>query len=121
MKAARILEYRKPLVLEDIAVPDIQADEVLVKVAACGMCRSDVLLVDGFFQNYANIPPPVIPGHEITGPQPFSPILLVETLAGGVLVELSYFVLRRVHYTAYSAGRLSKRWPLSRASERRGD
>jgi len=67
MKAARILEYHKPLVLEDIAVPDIQADEVLVKVAACGMCRSDVLLVDGFFQNYSNIPPPVIPGHEITG------------------------------------------------------
>src|SRR5215468_4858567 len=67
MKAARILEYHKPLVLEDIAVPNIQADEVLVKVAACGMCRSDVLLVDGFFQNYADIPPPVIPGHEITG------------------------------------------------------
>ena len=67
MKAARILEYHKPLVLENIAVPDIQADEVLVKVAACGMCRSDVLLVDGFFQTYADIPPPVIPGHEITG------------------------------------------------------
>lgn len=67
MKAARIREYHKPLVLEDIAVPDIQADEVLVKVAACGMCRSDVLLVDGFFQNYGDIPPPVIPGHEITG------------------------------------------------------
>ena len=47
MKAARILDYHKPLVFEDIAVPDIQADEVLVKVAACGMCRSDVLLVDG--------------------------------------------------------------------------
>ena len=67
MKAARIREYHKPLVLEDIPVPDIQANEVLVKVAACGMCRSDVLLVDGFFQNYTNIPPPVIPGHEITG------------------------------------------------------
>ncbi|HTF70912.1 MAG TPA: NAD(P)-dependent alcohol dehydrogenase [Edaphobacter sp.] len=67
MKAARILEYHKPLVLDDIAVPDIKADEVLVKVAACGMCRSDVLLVDGFFQNYGEIPPPVIPGHEITG------------------------------------------------------
>lgn len=67
MKAARILEYHKPLVLEDIPVPDIAADEVLVKVAACGMCRSDVLLVDGFFQGYGDIPPPVIPGHEITG------------------------------------------------------
>jgi len=60
MKAARILAYHKPLVLEDIAVPDIQADEVLVKVAACGMCRSDVLLVDGFFQTYADIPPPLM-------------------------------------------------------------
>jgi len=55
------------LVLEDIAVPDIQADEVLVKVAVCGMCRSDVLLVDGFFQNYSDIPPPVGLGHGITG------------------------------------------------------
>lgn len=67
MKAARIHEYNKPLVLEDIPIPDIQADEVLVKVAACGMCRSDVLLVDSFFQGYTDIPPPVIPGHEITG------------------------------------------------------
>lgn len=67
MKAARILEYHKPLVLEDIPTPDIRADEVLVKVAACGMCRSDVLLIDGFFQGYGDIPPPVIPGHEITG------------------------------------------------------
>ncbi len=67
MKAARIHAYHKALVLEDITTPDIQPDEVLVKVAACGMCRSDVLLVDGFFQNYADIPPPVIPGHEITG------------------------------------------------------
>lgn len=67
MKAARILEYKKPLVLEDIPIPDIAPDEVLVKVAACGVCRSDVLLVDGFFQGYGDIPPPVIPGHEITG------------------------------------------------------
>ncbi|MGO8308633.1 alcohol dehydrogenase catalytic domain-containing protein, partial [Rhizobium ruizarguesonis] len=67
MKAARILEYKKALVLEDIPVPDIQPDEVLVKVAACGMCRSDVLLIDGCFQGYGDIPPPVIPGHEMTG------------------------------------------------------
>src|SRR5262245_1906079 len=67
MKAARILDYKKPLVFADIPIPDIQADEVLVKVEACCMCRSDVLLVDGFFQSYASIAPPVIPGHEIAG------------------------------------------------------
>jgi len=31
------------------------------------MCRSDVLLVDGFFNSYADIPRPITPGHEITG------------------------------------------------------
>lgn len=67
MKAARILGYKKALVLDDIPIPDIQPDEVLIKVAASGMCRSDVLLIDGFFQSYGNIPQPVIPGHEITG------------------------------------------------------
>lgn len=67
MKAARIHEYAKPLVLEDIPVPDIQPDEVLVKVEACGMCRSDVLLIDKFFLNYGTLPMPIIPGHEIAG------------------------------------------------------
>src|SRR5262245_35846146 len=67
MKAARIHEYGKPLVLEDVPVPDIQPDEILVNVKACGMCRSDVLLVDQFFQGYTDIPTPVTPGHEITG------------------------------------------------------
>jgi alcohol dehydrogenase, propanol-preferring len=67
MKAARIHEYGKPLVLEDIPVPDIQPDEVLVNVKACGMCRSDVQLIDRYFQKYANIPTPITPGHEIAG------------------------------------------------------
>lgn len=67
MKAARIHEYSKPLVLEDIPTPDVQPDEILVNVKACGMCRSDVLLIDKFFLNYGNIPTPITPGHEITG------------------------------------------------------
>src|SRR5215468_1472841 len=67
MKAARIHEYNEPLVLEEVPVPDIQPDEILVNVKACGMCRSDVLLVDKFFQGYTDIPTPVTPGHEITG------------------------------------------------------
>ena len=67
MKAARLHEYGKPLVLEDIPVPDIQPDEILVNVKACGMCRSDVQLVDGYFRKYADIPTPITLGHEITG------------------------------------------------------
>src|SRR6516162_9224539 len=67
MKAARLHEYGKPLVLEDIPVPDIQPDEILVQVKACGMCRSDVQLMDGYFRPYADIRPPITLGHEITG------------------------------------------------------
>src|SRR5262245_52147979 len=67
MKAARMHEYGKALVLEDVPVPDIQPGEVLVQVRACGMCRSDVQLVDGYFRKYADIPTPITPGHEITG------------------------------------------------------
>lgn len=67
MRAARMHEYHKPLVLEDIPVPDFQHDEVLVKVKAAGMCRTDMQLVDGYFQRYAHIALPATLGHEIAG------------------------------------------------------
>lgn len=67
MKAARMHEYGKAVVLEDIPIPDIQPDEILVQVKAAGMCRSDVQLIDGYFRKYADIPTPITLGHEITG------------------------------------------------------
>ena len=39
MLAARMHGYKQPLVLEDIKVPDIQPDEVPVRVDGAGMCR----------------------------------------------------------------------------------
>jgi alcohol dehydrogenase, propanol-preferring len=41
--------YWEPLRLEEMPVPDVGSDEVLVKVAAAGMCRIDFRLVDGYF------------------------------------------------------------------------
>src|SRR5262245_5141527 len=67
MRAARMHDYGKAPVLEDIPIPDIQPDEILVQVKACGMCRSDVQLIDGYFRKYADIPTPITLGHEITG------------------------------------------------------
>lgn len=67
MKAARMHEYGKAVVLEDVPIPDIQPDEILVQVKAAGMCRSDVQLIDGYFRKYADIPTPITIGHEITG------------------------------------------------------
>jgi len=60
-------DYGKTPVLEDIPIPEIQPDEILVQVKACGMCRSDVQLIDGYFREYADIPTPITMGHEITG------------------------------------------------------
>lgn len=67
MLAVRMHEYNKPLVLEEVPVPDIKPDEILVKVTAAGMCRTDVQLLDGYFLKYANLPLPLTPGHEIAG------------------------------------------------------
>ncbi len=67
MKAARIHEYGKPVVLEDVPIPDIGPDEILVEVKACGMCRSDAQLIDGYFRPYNDVPTPITIGHEISG------------------------------------------------------
>ncbi|TDC15543.1 NAD(P)-dependent alcohol dehydrogenase [Streptomyces sp. 8K308] len=67
MRAARLHAYNQPFVLEEVATPDIGPDQVLVKVGAAGMCRTDVQLVDGYFQKYSSFDFPVTPGHEIAG------------------------------------------------------
>lgn len=67
MRAARMHAYKQPLVLEDVPIPDFQSDEVLIKVGAAGMCRTDVQLQDGYFRRYADLPMPLTPGHEIAG------------------------------------------------------
>ena len=67
MRAARMHDYQRPLVLEEVPVPEIGADEVLLKVSAAGMCRTDVQLVDGYFRKYAESKFPLTPGHEIAG------------------------------------------------------
>jgi alcohol dehydrogenase, propanol-preferring len=67
MLAARMHGYNAPLVLEDIKVPDILSDQVLVKVGGAGMCRSDVQLIDGYFAAALPLKFPITPGHEIAG------------------------------------------------------
>jgi propanol-preferring alcohol dehydrogenase len=65
MIAARMHAYKQPLVLEDVPVPDIQPDEVLVKVTAAGMCRTDVQLLDGYFRPYAEMAFPYVASQTI--------------------------------------------------------
>jgi propanol-preferring alcohol dehydrogenase len=67
MRAAKMHGYKQLLVLEDVKIPNIAPDEVLVKVGAAGICRTDVQLLDGYFKSYAEMEFPITPGHEIAG------------------------------------------------------
>ncbi len=53
-----------PLVMRERAVPAPGVGEVLVEVAACGVCRTDLHVVDGELPEPAL---PLVPGHEIVG------------------------------------------------------
>lgn len=65
MRAAVVREFRKPLVIEEVAVPRPGPGEVLVKVAACGVCHTDLHAADGDWP--VKPQPPFIPGHEGVG------------------------------------------------------
>jgi propanol-preferring alcohol dehydrogenase len=52
------------LSLDTVPVPRPNEHQALLKVLACGVCRTDLHLVDG---ELPNTPSPVIPGHEIVG------------------------------------------------------
>jgi propanol-preferring alcohol dehydrogenase len=62
---AMILEAPgQPLVFRELAVPEPGAGEVLIRVSACAVCRTDSHVIDG------ELPDPklfLIPGHEIVG------------------------------------------------------
>jgi L-iditol 2-dehydrogenase len=63
MKALLLSEYRR-LELTDIPVPEAGPGEVLVRVAACGICGSDVHGYDGASGRRI---PPMVMGHEAAG------------------------------------------------------
>ena len=72
MKALVLKEYNQ-FSCEDVPVPEIGADEVLIRVKACGICGSDVHGMDG---STGRRIPPVIMGHEASG--------IIERVGSGV-------------------------------------
>ncbi|MEA1997469.1 MAG: alcohol dehydrogenase catalytic domain-containing protein, partial [Gemmatimonadota bacterium] len=63
MKALILKEYNR-LVYEEVPMPEVGSDDVLIRVRACGICGSDVHGVDG---STGRRIPPVIMGHEASG------------------------------------------------------
>jgi alcohol dehydrogenase, propanol-preferring len=64
MRAMVLDASGEPLGLRRIARPEPAAGQVLVKVAACGVCRTDLHVVDG---ELTEPKLPLVPGHEVVG------------------------------------------------------
>jgi propanol-preferring alcohol dehydrogenase len=71
MRAMRLVEFGKPLQLQEVPIPRPRGPEVLVKVEGAGVCHSVVHFVDGRFGRIdvkaLGLRIPVTPGHEIAG------------------------------------------------------
>src|SRR5271169_3993893 len=64
MQALVLDKPRTPLVLRERLLPAAGEGELLITVAACGVCRTDLHVVDG---ELTNPKLPIVPGHEIVG------------------------------------------------------
>jgi S-(hydroxymethyl)glutathione dehydrogenase / alcohol dehydrogenase len=63
MRAAILETVPGDLVIDEVSLMDIGPDEVLVQTAACGLCHSDLHVMEGKMV----MPPPVLLGHEAAG------------------------------------------------------
>jgi propanol-preferring alcohol dehydrogenase len=64
MRAIVLDEPRRPLRLAELPVPEPGDGEVLIRVHACGVCRTDLHVLDGEVRGSRL---PVVPGHQIVG------------------------------------------------------
>jgi propanol-preferring alcohol dehydrogenase len=73
VRAAVLREIRRPLEVVDLPIPEPGPGQLLVRVNACGVCRTDLHIVDG---ELAVPRLPLVPGHQIVG--------IVERIGDGV-------------------------------------
>lgn len=68
MRAVRLNQHRDvstaPLAVEDVPAPEPGPGEVLVRVRACGVCHTDLHVVEG---ELPERPLPITPGHQVVG------------------------------------------------------
>src|SRR5690554_7688273 len=62
-KAVICREWGKPVQIEQITVEGPRRGQITIKVAACGVCHSDLSATTGKIQ----YPPPLVLGHEAAG------------------------------------------------------
>jgi S-(hydroxymethyl)glutathione dehydrogenase/alcohol dehydrogenase len=63
MKVAVAYEAAKPLVVEELSLPAVGPRDVVVRLAASGICHTDLNVIAG----RSALPLPIVPGHEGCG------------------------------------------------------
>ncbi len=68
MKAMVLAGFRppseRPLELREVAVPEVGPEDILIRVLCCGVCHTDLHVVE---HELPEARPPLIPGHEVVG------------------------------------------------------
>ena len=68
MKAALLPAYDAELSIENVPPPEITgASDVIVKVGGAGLCRTDLHIIEGIWQEKVDVELPYILGHENAG------------------------------------------------------
>ena len=65
MQAAVVVQFGKPLVIQELDIPSPAAGQIVVKTEACGVCHTDLHAARGDWP--VKPAPPFIPGHEGIG------------------------------------------------------
>src|SRR6478609_6901059 len=74
MKAAVVTSFSEALEIVDRAIPQPGADQVLIRLEACGLCHTDIHAARGEWPIRPTLP--FVPGHEGVG--------IIERLGAGV-------------------------------------
>lgn len=64
MKAMVLEKGQKKLSLQELSKPSPSGNQILIKISCCGVCRTDLHILDGEIDEQ-NVP--LIPGHQIVG------------------------------------------------------
>ncbi len=65
MKAAVVKEFQKPLIIEEVPIPEPLAGQIQIKIVASGVCHTDLHAAEGDWPIKPSLP--FIPGHEGVG------------------------------------------------------
>ncbi|MEM4729018.1 MAG: zinc-binding dehydrogenase [Thermoplasmata archaeon] len=106
MRAAVFREKGQPMKIERVPVPEYGVRDVLVRVAACGLCRTDLHYLHGLPTAKK---PPIILGHEISGTVAETGSAVTEFKKGDRVLIPPVFACGTCHYCRTGRGTICER------------